>query len=212
MHIHILTPNFVPIWNVCIQVTTVAIYAKSCLGMSFLPKSGRLRALVSIGYELIPKTSFWFWEWGSRSTPNKSNWTILISAYGIRERSFFIQSQLPWRLILVNVWLVFDLQKYVNLLCVFLEVNPCFRKAHIFCMDLQPVADTIIQCMLFVRVTFFVSKLKSLALTCAWLRWASGLTNYYFIIQQPYNNTTCEFYLVYCNFDQLSLLTTQPYS
>ena len=56
MHIHILTPNFVPIWNVCIQVTTVVIYVKSCLGMSFLPKSGRLRALVSIGYELIPKT------------------------------------------------------------------------------------------------------------------------------------------------------------
>ena len=28
--------------------------------MSFLPKSGRLRALVSIGYELIPKTLFWF--------------------------------------------------------------------------------------------------------------------------------------------------------
>ena len=25
--------------------------------------------------------------------------------------------------------------------CVFLEVNPCFQKAHIFCMDLQPAAD-----------------------------------------------------------------------
>ena len=24
----------------------------------------QMRALVSIGYELIPKTSFWFWEWG----------------------------------------------------------------------------------------------------------------------------------------------------
>ena len=30
-------------------------------------------------------------------TPNKISWTILISACGTRERSFFIQSQLPWR-------------------------------------------------------------------------------------------------------------------
>ena len=36
---------------------------------------------------------------------------------------------------LVNVWLIFDLQKYVNWLCVFLEVKPCFQKAHFFCMD-----------------------------------------------------------------------------
>ena len=42
---------------------------------------------------------------------------------------------------LVNVWLIFDLQKYVNWLCVFLEVNPCFQRPHVFCMDLQPAAD-----------------------------------------------------------------------
>ena len=42
---------------------------------------------------------------------------------------------------LVNAWLIFDLQKYVNWLCVFLEVKPCFQKAHVFCMDLQPAAD-----------------------------------------------------------------------
>ena len=30
---------------------------------------------------------------------------------------------------LVNVWLIFDLQKYVNWLCMFLEVNPCFQRA-----------------------------------------------------------------------------------
>ena len=42
---------------------------------------------------------------------------------------------------LVNVWLIFDLQKYVNWLCVFLEVNSCFQRAHVFCMDLQPAAD-----------------------------------------------------------------------
>ena len=42
---------------------------------------------------------------------------------------------------LVNAWLIFDLQKYVNWLFVFLEVNPCFQRAHIFCMDLQPAAD-----------------------------------------------------------------------
>ena len=24
---------------------------------------------------------------------------------------------------------------------MFLEVNPCFQKAHVFCMDLQPAAD-----------------------------------------------------------------------
>ena len=29
----------------------------------------------------------------------------------------------------------------VNWLCVFLEVNPYFQSAHIFCMDLQPAAD-----------------------------------------------------------------------
>ena len=38
---------------------------------------------------------------------------------------------------LVDIWL----QKYVNWLCVILEVNPCFQKAHVFCMDLQPAAD-----------------------------------------------------------------------
>ena len=32
------------------------------------------------------------------ATPNKSSWTILISAFGTRERRFFIQSQLPLRL------------------------------------------------------------------------------------------------------------------
>ena len=42
---------------------------------------------------------------------------------------------------LVNVWLIFDLQKYVNWLCVFLKVNPFFQKAQVFCMDLQPAAD-----------------------------------------------------------------------
>ena len=42
---------------------------------------------------------------------------------------------------LVNVWLIFDLQIYVKWLCVFLEVNPCFQRAHVFCMDLQPAAD-----------------------------------------------------------------------
>ena len=34
MHIYELTPNFVPIWDVCTQVTTVIIYAKSCLGIT----------------------------------------------------------------------------------------------------------------------------------------------------------------------------------
>ena len=24
---------------------------------------------------------------------------------------------------------------------MFFEVNPCFQKAHVFCMDLQPAAD-----------------------------------------------------------------------
>ena len=43
-------------------------YAKCCLGMRFLPKSGRLQTLVWIGYELIPKTSFWFLEWESHSS------------------------------------------------------------------------------------------------------------------------------------------------
>ena len=42
---------------------------------------------------------------------------------------------------LVSVWLIFDLQKYVNWLCVFLKVNPFFQKAQVFCMDLQPAAD-----------------------------------------------------------------------
>ena len=42
---------------------------------------------------------------------------------------------------LVNVWLIFDLQKYVNWLFVFSKVNPFFQKAQVFCMDLQPAAD-----------------------------------------------------------------------
>ena len=42
---------------------------------------------------------------------------------------------------LVNIWLMFDLQKYVKWLCMFLEVHPCFQKAHVFGMDLQPAAD-----------------------------------------------------------------------
>ena len=42
---------------------------------------------------------------------------------------------------LVNVWLIFDLQKYVNWLSVFSKVNPCFQKAQVFCMDLQPATD-----------------------------------------------------------------------
>ena len=42
---------------------------------------------------------------------------------------------------LVNIWLTFDFQKYVRWLCMFWEINPCFQKAHIFCMDLQPAAD-----------------------------------------------------------------------
>ena len=29
------------------------------------------------------------------NTPNKSRWTILLSAFGTRERRFFIQSQMP---------------------------------------------------------------------------------------------------------------------
>ena len=37
--------------------------------------------------------------------------------------------------------LIFDLQKYVNWLCVFSKVNPFFQKAQVFCMDLQPAAD-----------------------------------------------------------------------
>ena len=61
MCIHELHQILYP-FETCTQVTTMIIYAKSCLGMSFLPKSGRLRALVPIGYKLIPKTLFWFWE------------------------------------------------------------------------------------------------------------------------------------------------------
>ena len=55
---------------------------------------------------------------------------------------------------LVNVWLIFDLQKYVNWLCVFWKVNPFFQKAQVFCMDLQPAADPYnVVC----RVTFMPS-------------------------------------------------------
>ena len=41
---------------------------------------------------------------------------------------------------LVNIWLIFDLQKYVKWLCMFLEVNPCFKRAHLL-YGLQPAAD-----------------------------------------------------------------------
>ena len=54
---------------------------------------------------------------------------------------------------LVNVWLMFDLQKYVNWLCVFSKVNPCFLKAQVFCMDLQPAADPYnVVCMLHLAI------------------------------------------------------------
>ena len=36
------------------------------------------------------------------TTPNKSSWTILMSAFGTRERRFLIQSQLPLRL---DIWI-----------------------------------------------------------------------------------------------------------
>ena len=36
-------------------------------------------------------------ECGKQAIPNKSRWTILLSAFGTRERRFFIQSQLPLR-------------------------------------------------------------------------------------------------------------------
>ena len=52
---------------------------------------------------------------------------------------------------LVNIWLIFDLQKYVRWLWMFLEVNPCFHP-HVFCMDLQPAADPYnVVCSLFVH-------------------------------------------------------------
>ena len=76
-----------------------SIYAKSCLGISFLPKSGRLRALVSIGYELIPKISFWFWEWESRSSHIGSHW----QSFGPK----FCKIKVVWRFIyqiLVKYW------------------------------------------------------------------------------------------------------------
>ena len=39
---------------------------------------------------------------------------------------------------LVNIWFAEICQLTM---CVFLEVNPCFQKAHVSCMDLQPAAD-----------------------------------------------------------------------
>ena len=61
------TVNFVPSWDICTRVSDNLPKA-ACLGMSFLQKSGRLWALVSMGYEIICKTYFWFWEWESRSS------------------------------------------------------------------------------------------------------------------------------------------------
>ena len=37
---------------------------------------------------------------------------------------------------LVDIWFAEICQ-----LTLFLEVNPCFQRAHVFCMDLQPTAD-----------------------------------------------------------------------
>ena len=42
---------------------------------------------------------------------------------------------------LVDIWFAEICQMT---LCMFLEVNPCFQKAHVFCMDLQPAADTML--------------------------------------------------------------------
>ena len=67
---------------------------------------------------------------------------------------------------LVNVGLIFDLQKYVNWLCVFLEVNPCFQRAHVFCMDLQPAADPYNVVWLY--VTLNETLIPQNSKTCFW--------------------------------------------
>ena len=54
----------------------------------------------------------------------------------------------------MNVWLMFDLQKYVNWLCVFSKVNPFFQKAQVFCMDLW--------------IAWWVSS-RATDATCCWL-------------------------------------------
>ena len=62
---------------------------------------------------------------------------------------------------LVNVWLIFDLQKYVNWLCLFSKVNPFFQKAQVFCMDLQPAADPYnVVCRLTSQSTYLYRRLK----------------------------------------------------
>ena len=48
-----------------------------------------------------------------------------------------------------NVWLIFDLQKYVNWLHVFLEVKPCFQKAHVFLYGSTASCRSIQCCMYF---------------------------------------------------------------
>ena len=42
-----------------------------------------------------------------------------------------------WNKVWYDVW--YDM--IYDMICMFLEVNPWFQKAHIFCMDLQPAAD-----------------------------------------------------------------------
>ena len=42
---------------------------------------------------------------------------------------------------LVNVWLIFDLQKYVNWLCVFLKVNPRFQSTRLLYGSTASSAD-----------------------------------------------------------------------
>ena len=80
-----INTKFRTIWDVCTQVTTVIICAKSCLRMRFLPKSGT-------GFHWVRTHSHWnfvlFWEWESHSTicrhPDSgcsSEWVKLMTIY-----------------------------------------------------------------------------------------------------------------------------------
>ena len=102
---------------------------------------------------------------------------------------------------LVNVWLIFDLQKYVNWPCVFSKVNPFFQKAQVFCMDLQPAADpyNVVCRMALFRVVWEYTALVMMIFTSPYRlgEWAE----YHMIImtRAVYSHTTLNAILYYIN-------------
>ena len=132
--------------------STLAVHPENPLMVSNLTTGNSGQLKMSAKFRPSQKRRFWIWPikrllfslavkmlnfWG----PKKYKKVINSSTKCLISVKIAIMTPHIIPLPLVNVWLIFDLQKYVNWLCVFSKVNPFFQKAQVFCMDLQPAAD-----------------------------------------------------------------------